>query len=234
VSTDIEKLLKLQEKDRELRQFQLEAEEIPRQQKQLDSRLEKQRLVTEKVTGILNRLQAEIRELENDVEASKEKVAKYRKQQMEVKDNEAFRALENEIRTLTRHIGNQDDITITQMEKLESQTAIVDEADTELNSQIKELAHDVAVMEERRKELEGLIERLNQDRISIAEGIDKTWLTRYERTFKHTGDLALARSNKGTCEGCHMKLPPSLVHESKSIETVTQCTYCGRMLFFEL
>ena len=43
-------------------------------------------------------------------------------------------------------------------------------------------------------------------------------------------DRALVNVENGTCTGCHMKLPPYLIHQARKQTEIVFCGYCGRML----
>jgi predicted nucleic acid-binding Zn-ribbon protein len=36
----------------------------------------------------------------------------------------------------------------------------------------------------------------------------------------------------GNCGGCHLNLPPQVVHNAKTGGSLTSCDYCGRILYF--
>ena len=62
-------------------------------------------------------------------------------------------------------------------------------------------------------------------------GIEAVWLARYERIFAKQKDAAIALVEHGTCGSCHMKLSPSQVVDARKPDTLTQCAFCGRMLY---
>lgn len=230
----IEQLLKLQEKDRRLKLLRTEAGEIPLRKSKISSRLEHQRQVVAAAQEKNHRHQTEIKEVEQDVELSREKINRYKKQQMEVKDNESYRALDNEIRGLTRHILRQEDSQIGVMEAQEKSAAELAAQQEILDGQIKEVAAEEAALDEKLEKLDANLKTVEAERDALTEGVDPQWLSRYTRTFDHVGDFALVTSNNATCAGCHMKIPPALVLKSKSLEKITTCNFCGRMLYFEI
>jgi len=180
------------------------------------------------------RLQTDIKDIEIDTELSREKINRYKKQQMEVKDNESYRALDNEIRGLTRHIRRQEESQIELMVEGEKASTDLDVHKTELDRQIQEVGTEEAVLDAKEAKLQTKIDSHQQEIASLREGIDEDWLDRYDRTFAHTGDVALVSSNGGTCGGCNMKIPPALVLDSKTEDNITTCNYCGRMLYFSV
>lgn len=230
----IEQLLTLQKKDQLIRQLAIDAAEIPRRKKKLSSTLDAQRVAVETTTDAYQRLQVDIKDIEGDVELSKEKINRYSKQQMDVKDNESYRALDNEIRGLKRHILRQEDRQLELMGQVEIAESSMNEQKEELDRQIKEVASEEAVLDVKEAKLTEEIQSHQTEAEALRAGVDEEWLDRYDRTFKHTGDVALVPSNGGKCGGCNMQIPPALVLASKTDENISTCNYCGRMLYFDL
>jgi hypothetical protein len=92
---------------------------------------------------------------------------------------------------------------------------------------------DEEVLKKRLENIQAEIHDLQVDRDSQAAGTDPTWLARYDRIFKRTADYALVPVENAACGGCHMKLPPHLVHEAKRGLAMTQCSFCSRILYWQ-
>jgi len=230
----IDSLLKLQEIDRLIKQLSTQASDIPRRKKKISAKLDAQRIAVETAIEEHKRITLNIKEVEGDVELSEEKIKRYRRQQMEVKDNESYRALENEIRSLNRHIRRQEDSQIELMEVLETATSDLEEKQAELDRQIEDVGVEEAELDIKE---EKILEKLGTHQgtaSSMREGIDEDWLDRYDRIFNHKGDVALVASNNGICGGCNMAIPPALVLASKTGDSISTCNYCGRMLYYEV
>jgi len=73
---------------------------------------------------------------------------------------------------------------------------------------------------------------IEADRASRTGGVDELWMGRYDRIMKHVGDAAIVPVDHGTCGGCHMKLPPQVIHDTRRADAITACTFCGRMLYW--
>lgn len=228
----ISKLLTLQEKDKLVQALQTEAQTIPRRKKKLTSTLDAQRIAVENATESFQRLSTDIKDVEGDVELSREKIARYRKQQMEVKDNEAYRALDNEIRGLTGHIRKQEEGQIELMEELERAKAHLEEQKAELERQIKEVGGEEAKLEAKEAKILTELSAHQEDAVKLREGIDEDWLEIYSHIFKQKGDVALVTSNGNKCGGCNMQIPPALVLASKTGDEISRCNFCGRMLYY--
>jgi predicted nucleic acid-binding Zn-ribbon protein len=60
--------------------------------------------------------------------------------------------------------------------------------------------------------------------------IDKSWLKTYDSLASKKG-YAVAPVVKGTCQGCHMTLPPQLNNILARLESIEMCPRCGRMIY---
>lgn len=118
------------------------------------------------------------------------------------------------------------------MEEAESLKARVAEATKALQQEEAIVKSDWAAQDARLQQIQGELAAVRKDREGFAAGVDESWLARYERVFKHTGDFGLVPVDSGSCGGCHMKLPPQVVQDAKRGANMTSCSYCGRILYW--
>ena len=229
----VTKLLALQLIDQQLNALKLEAKELPARKNKIEVRLQQGKEALATAKDDCKHIQVEIKEAEITIETYNERINKYRKQQMDVKHNEEYRTLENEIRTVRDDIRGLEDQELVLMEKLETQQATLVEREAELAAKQAEVDRDQGTIEERLATVLVEIKALEEERAGHTEGVDQEWMSRYERTISHTKDTALVSTRNGICGGCFMQIPPHLVHDSKHPDSMTLCTYCGRMLYFE-
>ncbi len=50
--------------------------------------------------------------------------------------------------------------------------------------------------------------------------------------FARRGGLAVVEVRAGTCQGCHMNVPPQLFNQIQRNEQVILCPNCQRMLYW--
>jgi len=120
------------------------------------------------------------------------------------------------------------------MQQLEDAQKTIDVHAAKLKEEEDGIQSDIVQIDGRIKEVEGQIAGVESDRTELTDGIDDAMLKCYEAILKNKGDSALVAANAGTCGGCYMKIPTQLVHDSKNPEKMTLCSYCGRMLYFDL
>lgn len=229
--TNIEKLLAVQDVDLRIADIERELKDIPQRKDEELTRLEEHKQALDAATETLKAKEAEIHQLELEVDAAKAKIGKLRQQQLDLKTNKEFRAIEQEVATLERTIRGFEDDELVLMETLESLRGDVSVRQKALAEEEAAVASDVKALDHRAGELEGEIAGLREERDAAAAEIDDAiWLERYDaiRPSRGTGIVKL---EGGICSGCHMKLPPSAVHDVHKSDTITTCDYCGRLLY---
>jgi predicted nucleic acid-binding Zn-ribbon protein len=106
----------------------------------------------------------------------------------------------------------------------------------EEQAQLKELTakgeSEQAELRTRATVVEKELAQLRSERQQIAEKADPDALARYERLMRSKGDFAIVPIAHGNCGGCHLTLPPQVVHNAKDGSEVTSCDYCGRILYW--
>lgn len=225
----VEKLLVVQDLDCAIRDAMKELHDIPARQKQEESRLDEHKAALEEAEDNLKARQAEIKQLEIESQAGAEQIAKLRQQQLEIKTNKEFKAIEGEVKAVQDKISGIEDQELVLMEELEKATAEVEERRAALQEEERAIEKDRQVLEERAATLQREAAKLQETRDEKAKDIDTEWLERYNLIMERK-DRALVRVENSNCGGCHMKLPPAVVHGAQARNAMVFCDHCGRLL----
>ncbi|MCB1102832.1 MAG: hypothetical protein KDL10_10735, partial [Kiritimatiellae bacterium] len=135
--TTIEKILDLQERDRRLRQLSQELTDIPARQKLVETRLQQHRDSVKQAQDALNHNLSAIKQVELDVDARQTRIRKFLDEQTKVKNNDQYRALDQEIRSLRKQIREIEEREIKLMEEGEILKARVEELKESLSREEK-------------------------------------------------------------------------------------------------
>ena len=233
MSTTIERLLIIQDRDRKIAELTREYEDIPVRVKQIETRLESHREAVHAAQEELKKNAVSIKTIEGEIDSRKQKIAKFREQQFQIKSNVEYRALEHEIATVQKEIREQEDKELAVMEQAESLRQVISSREQDLKKEDARVVEDQGVLKQRLAKIEAEIHDLKTDRDALTVDIDRAWLARYERIQKRVGDYAIVRVENNSCGGCHMNLPPHLVHDAKKSLTLTECSYCSRILYYQ-
>ena len=226
----IEKLLVLQERDRQILQREREINELPDRIKALEGRAKARREALQQAQDAQKKQQLRIKELENEIEEHRQKINKYRSQQLEVRTNDEYRALDHEVLGVQEKIRGLEDDELAAMELLDvaQKTVAVCEKDFQAEQKLVE----AGVQDLRRNSAlaaEGLAQ-LKQERAGFAAQLDGAMLGRYDRVLARHGEDAVVHIVHAACGGCHMKLPPAVIQEARKGDQAVLCNFCQRLL----
>lgn len=229
--TTIEKLLVLQDRDRQIRSLTQETVDIPARKQLIDQRLKNHREAVAKAQEELKKNAAGIKEVELEIDTRKQKILKLRDQQGQIKTNQEYRAIENEVGAMQTQIREIEEREIGLMEAAELLKARLAEAELILKKEQAFVESDMKNLDARLASLQGEIDAVKAAREKILPEIDPDWLARYQRIFTNKGDVAVVPVERGSCGGCHMQLPPQQIHLARRGTDMVPCSFCGRLLF---
>jgi|ERR1051326_728286 predicted nucleic acid-binding Zn-ribbon protein len=228
----IEKLLILQDRDRKIRRLRGELAHIEPQRQTMKTRAAAASAHLESAKTRVKELESHRKELELEVEAKKEQIAKYANQQLQTRKNEEYRALANEIDTCKAAIFKIEDQEISLMEQGEAAQKEVVRA-TQAANEARKLADDqIAQLGVREENLKKELGELEANREELAGAVDGSARGRYERLVKNKGENVVVGVQHGVCGGCHMKLPPQLLVSCQAQQELVTCSNCGRILYY--
>ena len=232
MSHPLESIYALQKKDRRLIKLMREIRDIPQRKSDIEAQLAGSAQKLETALDSRKHTEASLKELELEVESLKEKVTKYKLQQMEAKTNDQYRAFVKEIGVVEREISELEDKEIVLMEALEKGKAIVVECEEKLNGEKAGIADELGVLDARSTELTEQLGQMKADRTRTAEQCDKAILQKYTRIMNHKRDFAVVMVEPGGhCGGCHMKLPPQVTNDARNPTKIVACNFCGRIVY---
>jgi hypothetical protein len=234
VAKAIEQLLALQACDQAIRRLQREQDDIPLRKQQIESRLHAQQSGLAQAEHALLEAKTRIKHLEGEIEAVRQQIQKYREQQLQIKSNDGYKALEKEIAGAQSGIRKLEDQELEAMEAVERAAADVAAHRQALAKEQVRVDEELKAFLGRTEGLTGELARQEAQRRELAAGIDPAWLARYERIFAKQRDAAIALVEHGTCGCCHMKLSPAQVVDARKADALTLCAFCGRLLYLAL
>lgn len=231
VLKDLSLLIALQELD-------LKIEKNGIKEKKLSSQIEGERkrvLELEenllKKKEMLKHIQIERRNKERSIEGIDSLLAKHEEEKYKIKSNEEFAALEKEISQGEEEKNKTEDILLELMEKEEG----LDEELPVLEKESKQANKDCQEKERiLRADLDSTIEQLkhleNNRKKNISE-LNSVLFQRYEQLQKTRENPVVLSISNGICDGCNVKVPPSLVARARRREEIVYCESCTRILY---
>ncbi len=228
----IEKLLILQDRDRNLLRTQADLASIAPQRERAQSRASSSQQALEAAKLRAKQIESEKKKLELDVEAQKERIAKYSLQQFQTKKNEEYRALAHEIETCKGNISKLEDQILELMEQADGVAKEVVAASKVAAEAKKDVDVEVAELGKREENFKARLAELQSNRKELAAGVEEGALSRYERLLKSKGENVIVGIQHSACGGCHMRLPTQIMVACQSQSEMNSCPHCGRILYF--
>lgn len=228
----IDQLRALQEMDVAAMRLQAEFDSVPVRKQEAEAALAGSRQALEQARDNVKNRQSAMRQSELDIETLRQQIAKLRTQQFQIKTNSEYRALNLEIEHLEEKIRHGEDDELLVMEEIDGLRGRVAEKEAALKKEQERVDAEVQRLEARRGELEKELRTAGETRSRLAGNVPAQWLAVYERVLANKKDSALVGvDDNAICGGCHMKLPPQVLHDVRRAETIQHCVFCGRLLF---
>ena len=228
----IEKLLILQDRDRKIRRIKGELAEIEPERQTFKAKAAAAQTALENAKTRVKQIESNRKDLELEVEAKKQLIAKYANQQLLTRKNEEYRALTHEIDTCKADIYKLEDRQIELMEQAETAQKDVVQATRTANDTRKLLEEQIAQLGTREENLRKELAELQTNREELASAADEGARARYERLVRSKGENVIVGVQHGVCGGCHMKLPPQLLVACQAEKELVTCSNCGRILYY--
>ncbi len=138
--------------------------------------------------------------------------------------------IQKEVDSLKARRGILDDDGLTTLDRIEAAGKAIREAALRLqrveaawNTEQERLRSERSVAEQESA-------RLEQDRLSRSQGMDASSLDLYEMLRQMRQGRAVARIERGSCQGCRITLPTHVVQRVRGQVKLVQCPSCERIL----
>lgn len=228
----IEKLLILQDRDRKLRRVRGELAHIEPERQSLRGRANEAQTALETARTRVKQVESDRKNLELEVEAKKQLIARYANQQLQTRKNEEYRALAHEIDTCKGDIFKIENQEIELMEQAEAAQKEVLRATQAARTATQLMEDQLAKLAQREENLQAELAELTQNREELAAAVDDGARGRYDRLVRNKGETVVVGVQHGVCGGCHMRLPPQLLVQCQAQQELVTCINCGRILYY--
>lgn len=228
----LQQLLVVQDRDRHLAQLKAEAERIPVELAAANKRLADESAKLEHAKLELRRIETERKKLEVDADAKRQQILKYRTQLNLIKSNTEYQALLKEINKAEDDIRLVEDVELDFMDRLDKLQPALKREQAQHQELTAKSETEKAELQKRAKLIGAELAQLQGERAKLVATMDADALSRYDRLLRSKGDFAVVPIKHGNCGGCHLNLPPQLVHNAQNEIELTSCSYCGRILYW--
>lgn len=229
---DVALVTQLQQLDHRMSALEKEVAELPRHiaaiEKTLESHL--RRLEADKAALAANLRDRKTLELE--VGTHQAKISKLRDQMAGAKNNEQYKAFQNEIDYAGKEIKKCEDRTIELMSASEPLDAAVKLAEAALKEEQKLVeAEKVKARQAGAADLAEL-DKLRAEHKETFAKLPRTSQAAYERIRKKWKGTVAAEVKEGRCSACQMMLRPQFFQDLRKGSDLMFCETCTRFLYY--
>ncbi|MBN1867036.1 hypothetical protein JW916_07055 [Candidatus Sumerlaeota bacterium] len=231
MNPELQKLLALQELDREIFRLRSELGRYPALRETRLSDLDRTRRELDQARKENVDLEKRIRDEERQVLEWRASLGKLNAQQMRVKTQKEYDALTHEMEDLRRKISEADDQGLRILEEEEAIASKIAELETTLATKETTCREEVERLEEREKEKSAELVAFESRRTEQAAVVEPALLHRYGRLSETHRGTCVAPVQDGNCGGCFVRVIPSRMQEMTRDESIAECDHCHRFLY---
>ena len=230
---EVEKLLRLQKIELQIKHHTERVERLPKRLSELEAKLSDALRSLSDAKDRLSKMALEKKKLESSIQDLEQKNSKYRGQLTDVKTNEQYKALLHEIEFNEQQVKKiEDDILVLmEEEELLRQESGAGEERLKREKDLIEAEKRTAEAEAHQDQL--ALVMLEEQRQSILQLIEKSVLDDYLRISSFRKGIALARAYQESCQACHVRIRPQLLSHVMTGDTIITCDSCSRILYWE-
>lgn len=171
-----------------------------------------------------NDLTSEIRQMNTQIEKAREKMARSRNERESVASQREYEDLRRLVRDREDEVERLTKISDKARESIQEGDSKRTALDAELAGTSEGAQQQLAVDEEDRV-------KLAAEREIAVKALPPTLYRRYE-SIRARRPKAIAQTSDGTCNGCHIAVPPMMFQKMLRLEEFEQCPYCRRILYY--
>src|SRR5215467_1763404 len=232
MTSDLQKLIALQAIDLRITALRSEITALPKHVARIEAKLDGSKAKVDSALAAAKADEATRKKHESDIQDQQQKISKYRDQSLNVKTNQEYRALMEEIKFAEQKIATSEDKILELMVAADDRKASLkvadaaQKADTAENDKEKEEARQRTAADE--KELAELTAKRNELRTEVSEDA----LRHYDRVLKLRGTAMSAVHDDQMCSSCSVMLRPQVFQDVMKNDQVLTCDTCKRILYY--
>lgn len=233
IKDQIDILVKLQNVESKKSFLSNKLSEVPKKLSDIENRLTEFEKTVKEESDNLDDLKKRYRSYESDLQTREASIKKSREKLHYAKNNKEYQMSLKEIEELREKTSRIEDDILESLDTIEK----LEESITIKKREFDDLKSSVEKEKEKILEEEGVfskqLEELDEQSRAIQEQMDSYLLNRFNNLKEKGMGVAIAPVKKAVCQGCHMNIPPQMYNELQRYDSMKQCPYCQRIIYWE-
>jgi predicted nucleic acid-binding Zn-ribbon protein len=231
-NAEFKNLLLLHSRDRRINSLENELQNLPKAMARLDHSIDIEKESIAIATTELRTLETRNKTLDGEITAIGEQILGQKNKQLQVKKNEEYQALENEIANRASKVNEKEDEQIEVLIKIDDARQTAKIAKEKITLRVVDLEKQRSGLADRENELKQDIGELSQEISRSRQEVEVQMLEVYDRTKKIlTKPPYIAPIEDQKCSGCNLRVSNDVVSSVLVEQKLTQCDQCGRIVY---
>jgi len=205
---------------------------LPVEHDLLEKKLEAERDELEHTLQDLRVLELKQKQLDGDRTEVEATIRRLRGQLLEVKKNDQYQAILQEIETFEKQVSDLEEEEIEALMEIDEEKLRVADAEQLFRDQENVFKTQFDHLEERKGQLEASIDEMKETLTTSKAEVSPEWAQAYARVKNqvHKGPWAVQLQG-GRCMGCHLTVSNEAAQNFGQDAGVNHCDLCGRILY---
>lgn len=234
MNATLQKLTELQALDLRLADLRKEIATFPQHLARIDQTLTAARAAVDKAKQRVLDLKKGRKKLELDVEEWRGKISKYKDQLYQVKTNEAYKALQEEIRNAEAQMARAEDRLLEEMVGSEDADRDVKSAEAVLLQAERDAGRERETVLADKNRLEADLAAGESVAKALTADLPQDVIEHYHRIARKHGGIALAEARDDACSMCSVRIRPHVMQQLRHLgnDEIIHCETCTRILYY--
>lgn len=230
--SDLKLVIRLQDIDNRLEGLTREIAALPKHIAEIEKKLisHERKLDADRAALLAN--QKERKKCEVDIQTQDQKISKLKDQMLQAKNNEQYKAFQNEIDFCQKEIRKAEDRILELMTESEPLDKNVKAAESALKAEKTEVEAEKQQAQTRTAADQSAANDLQKERSEIVGHVTPNTYKTYERVRKGRRGVAVAEVIDGRCKACNIMLRLQYYQDLRKGDQILLCESCQRILFY--
>jgi uncharacterized protein len=233
VNPQLDRLYRLQDRIRFVRERQQERDTVPPELADIDRAHREKVEAVDRLRARLKQAEAELAKAETELSEHQEKQKKFQATLRAVQSSREYGAVLNEIDGAEKLVRATEERFLALEEEIEATRRDLETREADLPRETEEHEQKLSGWRTSQRTIDAELEKARAEIKDLESAIPPRERADFQRLLEKKGGLAIVEVINGSCSACHMKVRPHALQTLKAgLETIT-CDRCKRILYYE-